>query len=322
MMKNKIISYKQTKLNSANIKYNDYMRTLLAELDRLSLIPGTQLKKIRSDIMDTLLEIIRWWTDDKSTSVMTDTANYLMRNLLFTVDAYLIGVGNTERAVEIMLETPVIDLYYEGLQRLKLYLCEATGLLVRVKRTRLNIPNVYYNETIDSFINLLKKYDMKFGSHHVPADIDYPLAVQSKSLRGIHALRGYLMNLLSENSFCREYESDEVAKLYTLFCDKRKYPYSEPRVNLYSLVLLNALFNEYLRKEPGTLMITEDECEVIESLLKSVTDDERRTILGGIASKMVGGNPQYNVKIVTKLIPEIINAIENSMLKNYIICIK
>ncbi|MDD4772464.1 MAG: DUF6179 domain-containing protein [Eubacteriales bacterium] len=322
MTKNKIISYKQTKLNASNIKYNDYMRTLLAELDRLGLISDTQLKKIRSDIMDTLLEIIRWWTDDESTSVMTDTANDLMMNLLFTVDAYLIGVGNTEHAVETMLETPVINLYYEGLQRLKLYVCEATGLLVRVKRTRLNIPNIYYNETIDSFIDLLKKYDMKFGSHHVPGDIDYPLAVQSKSLRGIHALRGYLMNLASENGFCRQYESEEIAKLYALFCDKRKYPYSEPRVNIFSLVFVNALFNEYLRKEPGTLMITEDECEVIESLLESVTDDERRTILGGIASKMIGGNPQYNVKTATKIMPEILNAIKNNTLKNYLICIK
>lgn len=322
MTKNKMISYKQTKLNASNIKYNDYMRTLLAELDRLGLISDTQLKKIRSDIMDTLLEIIRWWTDDESTSVMTDTANDLMMNLLFTVDAYLIGVGNTERAVETMLETPVINLYYEGLQRLKLYVCEATGLLVRVKRTRLNIPNIYYNETIDSFIDLLKKYDMKFGSHHVPGDIDYPLAVQSKSLRGIHALRGYLMNLASENGFCRQYESEEIAKLYALFCDKRKYPYSEPRVNIFSLVFVNALFNEYLRKEPGTLMITEDECEVIESLLESVTDDERRTILGGIASKMIGGNLQYNVKTATKIMPEILNAIKNNTLKNYLICIK
>ena len=322
MMKNKIISYKQTKLNASNIKYNDYMRTLLAELDRLSLISDTQLKKIRSDIMDALLEIIRWWTDDESTSVMTDTANDLMMNLLFTVDAYLIGLGTTELAVETMLETPVINLYYEGLQRLKLYLCEATGLLVRVKRTRLNTPNIYYNETIDSFINLLKKYDMKFGSHHVPGDIDYPLAVQSKSLRGIHALRGYLINLAAENGFCRQYESDEISKLYALFCDKRKYPYSEPRVNIFLLVFVNALFNEYLRKEPGTLMITQDECEVIESLLESVTDDERRTILGGIASKMIGGNPQYNVKTAAKIMPEILNAIKNNTLKNYLICIK
>lgn len=322
MTKINVISYKQTRLDSANIKYNDYMRTLLSELDRLGLITETQLGKIRTGVMDTLGELIKWWTHDESTSIMTETANDLMMSLLFNIDAYLIGVGNTERAVEILLNTPVIKLYYEGIHRLKLYLCESTGLLVRVKRTRLNIPNIYYNETIDSFINMLKNYDIQFGAHRITGDIDYPLAVQSNSLRGIHFLRGYLLNLYAENSFCREYDSEEVAKLYTIFCDKHKYPYSEPRVNIYAMVFVNALFNDYLRKEPGSLMITKDECEIIETLLDSITEDERRTLLGGIASKMIGGNTLYNVKTATKIMPEILNALKNGTLKNYLICIQ
>lgn len=321
MTKNNIISYKQTKLESSNIKYNDYMRTLLAELDRLDLITDKQLSKIRLDVMDTLGQIIGWWTNDESTSVMTETANELMMSLLFNIDAYLIGLSNTEHAVESLLNIPVIDLYYEGIHRLKLHLCEATGLLVRVKRTRLNIPNVYYNETIDSFINLLKKYDVKFGAHRIAGDIDYPLALQSNSLRGIHQLRGYLLNLYAENSFCREYDADEVAKLYMTFCDKHKYPYSEPRTNIFSMVFINALFNEYLRKEPGTLMISKDECEVIETLLDSISEYEQRSLLSGIASKLIGGNTMYNIKTAAKIMPEILNALKNRTLKNYLICI-
>lgn len=321
MTKNNIISYKQTRLEKANIKYNDYMRTLLSELDRLGLISGNQLSRIRTEVLDAVGELIRCWTNDESSSVMTDTANGLMMSLLFNIDAYLIGVGNTEKAIDVLLNTPVMQLYNEGIHRLRLYLCEATGLLVRVKRTRLNIPNVYYNETIDSFINILKNYDIQYGSHRITDIIDYPLAVQSNTLRGIHLLRGYLLNLCAENSFCREYESEEVARLYTAFCDKHKYPYSEPRVNIYLLVFVNALFNDYLRKEPGSLVITKDECEVIETLLDSITEDERRTILKGIASKMIGGNTLYNIKTAGKIMPEILNALKNGTLRNYLICI-
>lgn len=297
------------------------MRSLLTELDRLGLITDEQLSSIRAGIMDTFGEVIRWWTHDESTSVMTETANDLMMSVLFNIDAYLIGAGSIEHAVDLMLNTPVLQLYYEGMHRLKLYLCEATGLLVRVKRTRLNIPNVYYNETVDGFIGTLKSYDIQFGAHRVTGDIDYPLAIQSNSLRGIHYLRGYLLNLYAENSFCREYDSEEVAKLYTTFCDKHKYPYSEPRLNIYSMVFVNALFNDYLRKEPGSLMITKDECDVIQTLLNSIAEEERRTLLGGIASKMIGGNTLYNVKTAARVMPEILNAIKNGSLKNYLICV-
>jgi hypothetical protein len=271
--------------------------------------------------MDTFGEVIRWWTRGESTSVMTETANDLLMSVLFNIDAYLIGTDSIEHAVDIMLNTPVIQLYYEGIHRLKSYLCEATGLLVRVKRTRLNIPNVYYNETVNGFIDILKSYDIQFGAHLVTGDIDYPLAVQNNSMRGIHYLRGYLMNLYAENSFCREYDSEEVAKLYTTFCDIHKYPYSEPRINIYLMVLVNALFNDYLRKEPGSLMITKDECDVIQTLLDSISEEERRTLLNGIATKMIGGNTTYNVKAAAKIMPEILNAIKNKSLKNYIICV-
>jgi hypothetical protein len=321
MPKNNILSYKQTRLESSNIKYNDYMRTLLNELDRLGLISEDQLASIKADIMDTLVEVIRWWTHDESTSVMAETANDLMMSILFNIDAYLIGAGSIDKAIDLMLNTPVMQLYYKGLQRLKLYLCETTGLLVRVKRTRLNNPNIYYNETIDGFISVLKKYDIHFGAHRVTGDIDYPLAVQNNSLRGIHYLRGYLINLYAENSFCREYDNDEVIKLYTIFCDRHKYPYTEPRVNIYSLVFVNALFNDYLRKDPGCLIITEDECDIIETLMHSISEDERRTLIGGIASRMIGGNNQYNIKTATKIMPEILNAIKNKKLKNYLVCV-
>ena len=322
IMAGNILSYRQTKLDSNNIRYNDYMRSLLAELDRLGLIKREELEHIKLDTMNALAEIINIWTNGESSSIMADTANDLMLSMLFNVDAYLIGAGNIDKAVALLLSSSVLNLYYEGIRRLKLYLCESTGLLVRVKRSRLSVPNVFYNETVDrALINALKYYDTKFASHKIAGELDYPLAMQSNTLRGIHYIRGYLINLYAENSFCREYDADELIKLYTIFCDKHKYPYNEPRVNIYSIIFVNALFNDYLRKEPGNLMLTEDECDVAETLLGSLTKEECANVLTGIASKMIGGNALYNVKMTTKIIPEILNALENKKLKNYLICI-
>lgn len=316
-----ILSYKQTKLENSNIRYNDYLRSLLSELDRLGLVSAVETARVRMSVMDALGEIINIRTDGESSSVMTETANELMMSMLFNIDAYLIGLGSIDAAVNAMLDTPAIELYYRGQRRLKLYICEATGLLVKVKRSRLSLPNVYYNETIDhSLMSALKSYDIRFGAHKVDGDIDYPLAVQSNSLRGIHYLRGYLLSLLYENTFCREYGAEEISKLYALFCDRHKYPYSEPRVNIYSIVFINAVFNEYMRKEPGVLSISEDECEVMEELLNSMNNEERRNALTGIAAKLIGGNTIYNIRTASRFMPEMLNAVRKHTLKNYLTC--
>lgn len=322
MANNGILSYRQTKLESANIKYNDYTRTLLGEVERLGLVSAVEITRIRMGLMDALGEIINIWTAGESSSVMTDTANTLMMSMLFNIDAYLIGLGSIDRAMDEVLTKNAMELYYLGQRRLKLYLCEATGLLVKVKHTRVQLPNVYYNQTIDrSLIMALKKYDIRFGAHLADGDIDYPLAVHSNTLRGIHFLRGYLLSLCSENAFCREFTDEELSGIYKTFCDRHKYPYTEPRVNIYSLVFINALFCDYLRKDPGSLMLTEDECDVAEELLGSMGTEERRAILSSTAAKMLGGNKAYNVKTASRFIPEIQNALKNHTLKNYVICV-
>ncbi len=321
-MINSILSYKQIKLDSNNIKYNDYTRSILAELNRLNLIKPEDYNDIKTGIMDALGELINIWTEGESTSIMTETANDLMMSMLFNIDTYLIGKNSIDEAVSQLTSRSVIDLYYEGIQRLKLYICESTGILVKIKRTRINIPNVYYNETINhSLIQALKNYNYKFSSHKISNEIEYPLAMQINTLRGIHYLRGYMLNLYAENSFCREYDQDEIGKLYIEFCDKHKYPYSEPRINIYTIVFANALFNDYLRKEPGSLMLTEDECDVAQTLLGSLNTEECTNVLMGIALKMIGGNALYNTKMINKIIPDILNSLRNKKLKNYLVCI-
>ena len=321
MANNEILSFRQTALEKANIKYNDYTRSLIAELERLELITPAESARVRASIMDALGEIINIWTDGESSSIMTDTAHTLMLSLLFNIDAYLIGLNDIERAVDELLTNSAMELYFGGQRRLKLHLCEATGLLVKVKHTRLHLPNVYYNRTIEhSLIMSLKKYDIRFGAHLSNSDIDYPLAINSNSLRGIHFIRGYLLSLVAENSFCREYSPDEVAYLYKTFCDNHRYPYSEPRVNIYLLVFVNALFCDYLRKEPGSLMLSEDECDICEELLGSLDEEDRKNLICNTASKMLGGNQAYNVKTASKIVGEINNAIKNRKLKNYVVC--
>ena len=66
MANNEILSFRQTALEKANIKYNDYTRSLIAELERLELITPAESARVRASIMDALGEIINIWTDGES----------------------------------------------------------------------------------------------------------------------------------------------------------------------------------------------------------------------------------------------------------------
>ena len=308
------------KLEKANIKYNDYLRSLTGELMRLELITEEQAEIIRVGLFDSLEKLMRIYTSDRSSSLMTETANSILRSLLFNIDCAMMDIPALETVVETILTTPMMELYDRGMMRIRRLKCETAGLLAKAKRTRLHLPNVFYNQTLDvSLMQALKSYDERFHSHLISGDIDYPLAIQSNTLRGIHYLRGYLMDLCAENAFCREYETDEIARLYKIFCDKNHFPYSEPRVNLYTILFNNALFNEYLRKEPGSLVLTVDECDIIEVLLGDMSREERGNLLRLTVSRMIGGNPDYNMRVLTKSLPGIQNAIEHHRLKNYLV---
>ncbi len=312
-----IVIYTENRFEGAQIKYNDYLRSVISEADRLGLVTEAEVTSVKLSIMEGLREIIGFWTNAESSSVMGDTANRLLQSLLFDADCYLIGLGNHEKALSEILSRSVIDLYYDGQRRMKRYFCEVAALSVKVKATKLDIPNTYYSKTIKTALhNALKNYDMRYGAHLSPS-FDYPLSVQSNNLRGMHYLRGYLMCLQKENELCASYSSAEVKRLYGVFCEKNRFPLTEPRVNIYNLVLTNAILCAYLCKDDSPILLSEDECDVIEDLLDGLDKDEIQDKLRIAAASIEFGDGEYNRRAAENLIPSMSEAIINRSLKNY-----
>ena len=313
---------RRSPLKLENIRYNDYFRSLSAELIRQEQLCQEEIEYLRAQLFDALGALIRIYTREESSSLITDTANDLLRSLLFNVDCYLIGLGDHERAAHEMLSVPVMDLYYRGIARVRRLKCECASLLAKARHTAIPLPNVYYRELLDiQLMEALKTYDERFHAHLISGDIDYPLAVQSNTLRGIHYLRGYLMDLCRENAFCQEYDPAELKELYLVFCEQNRFPRGEPRVNLYTTAFLNALLCEYLRKDPGSLLLTEDECDIIEVLLGDMEREERADILRQNVGRMLGGDPAYNLRTLEKALPCLQSAIEFHKLKNHVVCV-
>ena len=203
---------------------------------------------------------------------------------------------------------------------LKRHIVETTGLLVHLRRTRIRTPMQLYNFTVSRILpDVLRKYDVRFAAHRLKYTLDYPLAVRRSKLRGIYQLRHYIVSLTKENDFCREFDEDEVQYIYKRFCDARGTKYGEEHVNLYQLVFANALFADYLKKDPGTLRLTERDCTTAEKLLGGLDDAEQKDILNAAAKRLSFTHPDYSVRALDAILPQILNAVRYKTLKNYLV---
>lgn len=184
------------------------------------------------------------------------------------------------------------------------------------KRVRLSIANTVYNETFD--------HDLKEAIKRIEKEekaiitMKYPLC-EPAMLHGFMGVKSYLLNFFYENDFCSEYDIDEINKLLEIYCKNHSYDDSVHAYNVFTIVYLNALFCDYLKKDYGTLTINERDCELIESLLGMLNDESREEILFSCAKHLSSGNIAYNNKAFIKLLPQINNACKKKTVANLLV---
>lgn len=199
---------------------------------------------------------------------------------------------------------------------LKMHLLELTSMLVKLKRTRLPISNIAYNTTLDqTLMASIKKCE---NNESLVAAMDYPLC-ESSMVHGVMGLKAYMLNLLYENVFCSEFDREDILKLYTAACKNKNYDEERTVFNFFTLVYLNALFCDYLKKDYGTLKISENDCYLIQDLLGKLTDEDRYLILFGSAKHFTFGSLAYNNKAYEKIFPLISSALRRKNIEKLLI---
>lgn len=317
-------------LNAKNIKNGAYLNSLAEEARRCGAISEEEFGALQLGLYKQLSQLITMYTGGESTSVMAETASELALALTYNIDAYLLAQGSHTTALELIRTVSAENLYIRGMQAVKLLVLETASLLVKARQTRINLPNYEYNNALDSAIpELLRGYDIKFTPHRLnppepkkrdkaqkqkDAMLDYPLAILVTGAHGIYFLKNYLTNLCSENKFCRDFGPMAIATLYKRFCDTGREGYESALVNVYTLVILNAVFADYLKKEHGTLILSDDDIDVAQKLLLSFDTAERTSMLRKLAARLYCGNIEYNVRAFDRLLPAVTNALENKAL--------
>lgn len=194
---------------------------------------------------------------------------------------------------------------------MKMHLMDMLGLLAKNKKIRLKTDCKAYNDTLDRDIMAAIKRIEKEESALL--EMQYPLSEPSM-LHGYMGLKSYILTLYYENAFCAEYNEEDIRWIIETYCKNREKVEADTVFNIYNTIYLNALFCDYLKKEYGTLRLTDKDCKLAQNLLGSLDVEAREDILFTCARRLTTGNIAYNNKTFLKYLPNISTAIKRKNL--------
>ncbi len=317
------------KIKKTNLKKDQYTSSLLSEALRVELISDQQFNGIQIEILNLLKDLIARYTKEESSSVTADTAENILKSVLYAIDMYVISFDNPEEAIEDIIASSIKEIYDQGVMLVSRCFDKTRALYNEVYKNRLDIKADAYNATLrDAIPAFLNKYGIIFESHHTMASIDYPLAitVDDKILRGILFIEKYLEHLNLETQFCNYFSKEDIQKILSEFGGMIKMESRIELINIFELVFNNSVFSTLAGGDGHRLVITKYDYAFLNeqltrlntSMITSLIDEAVQKLIVALNInhlKMLDYINQYK-PIFTK---RIINAVQNDTLSGIIV---
>lgn len=289
-------------INRRNIHASCYTRTLISEALRVGMIPIELVDDIQMQVRGVLEEHLRQLRHELAKTSRTappfdgtmaftvneETARAMLDSIFYSLDTYLLGFHDPMYAINALQGMAVDDMFRQGQKMLKSLVCESVALHVQAKKSRIQTDNLAYNTTLDEEIHaFLEGYDFRRASHENVCAMTYPVYDAPSQMQGIHRLREYLTRMVTENHFAALFEPEEKALLLESYAAKHHTTTREMQVNLYEVIVCNALGAAILGKYPGILVLTEQEIAYLTEKLHRKTTRELEHIAAEAINSLI-----------------------------------
>jgi len=300
---------------------------LLVKGQQSGVFTSSDVLKIQSDILVLLQEKIKHYNHSESSSVTVDTAEHLLRSILYTLDICLMAYHDESQPFSLLKFSPLDALYQRGLKVLEGQVNESRFLYHKVTKNRLNKGTFAYNSTIEQAIpEFFRSYDLAFGAHDTIASIDYPVYKDDCTVSGIRYIKQYLQKLELENRFCLGFSSLSILRLLQHYGHIHGVDYRDTLANISEIILGNGIFAILTGDCPGSLNISALQLGILKEILHPLQENAMQEMmyraqlkllhhLGLADSRYIG----YYADFPSNLTPRIIQARENSSLNNIIV---
>lgn len=300
--------------------------SLLNEGSRTGLLTKQEMRRIQNTIMQLLQELIQKYTQGESTSVTTETAEDILTSLMYAADAYLSGIGESEKAIMDLKTMDFRQIYELGVKKVSQCFEETKLLYKEVSAHKLEVPVDAYNMTIDESLPVfLRKYGIIFDAHNTMASIDYPLANDDSRLQGVFYMKQYLMKLKLETEFCAMFDQQDLNDLLVHYGRECRFNYRIELFNIYELVLNNAIFSVLSGGEACRIRISEIQYKRLEQHFKKLAEPQIRSVILDAIRRLQQDLPihsqlkEYMDGCTEDLVQRIANAAKHNSLQTVII---
>ncbi len=289
-----------------------YITALLEEALRLRLIESRLLNKIDRCISEYVLSI----TSKKKSAQAQYNAS-----IRYVIGYYLRTKCDYAQALELLCavesKEEIAQLFVKGEALLRRRYQLAASRYIAAKQTMLPLPNLAYQKTVTEQIpNFLNQYRYDYNAHMEELSLSYPTAIPIRNLSGLTRILRYLYALYHENLFLQQFPKEELEYLYLSYCfTNRFYDVEIPIVNLYRLAFKNAVIAEYLRLDPGTLILPVREVETAQQILTSLSEEEQTEILRTCAKRLFPLSRLYYDNTAETVLNEITAALRRHRLR-------
>jgi len=215
---------------------DDNYLALLTRGEPLEETPSAQdVREISLRLFALLSERTESFTQGDSSSVRAELAEELLKSICFTL-----GITEKSRAGRLsnLKNADLSALLREGWARIESEMAEGRKLFLRVKETSPEVESISYRDTLAGLESFFSRYDLRYFAHETPCDIDYQLCHPVlEGLFGIEYINEYLRRLLTENEFCKHFDTRSIAALLESYCPD----YKGLLINIFEPVAVNAL---------------------------------------------------------------------------------
>jgi len=312
---------------AADAPIHEYLTLgMLAHGQQARIFTVSDVQKIQSEILVLLQEKIKQYNHSESSSVRVDTAEYILRSILYTMDFYLMAY-NDEQKLSLLKRSTVYSIYQLGLEALEEQLEGSRLLYQQVARNSLDKGTFAYNSTIEQAIpDFFRKYDLAFGAHDTITSIDYPVYNDDQAVSGIRYIKQYLQKLDLENRFCLTFSQSSITGLLQKYGHIYGIDYRDTLANISEIVLGNGIFAELVGDYPGSLKISPLQFRVLQELLHPMQEQAILALIDRSQAKLLdhlgltdSRFSSYFSDFPANLTPRIIQALKNDSLANIIV---
>lgn len=255
---------KNSSIRLKELDEENFFRDLLIKCYEKNLLENIYLEKLNHERLNILKTQLKYYTKDSSSSVMIEVAENILDSIDYTISVHLKTFSNLDLLLKTLKETELFDIFLKGQDLIKEYISLGQKLLSIAQKSKLEVNNYSYNDTIDYGLPpFFKEYEYFYSSHESPGSIDYQLSIGDFNNSGIEYINNYLKILILENNFCNNFNINDINSLlqsYDRNCD-------ELLINIFELVLINSLGCLICDKDVKNLNITNLDREHIKNKL-------------------------------------------------------